>query len=139
MLLIVYSSVRTLSEAKWLVLGWIVVGTVTAGRGLFQYAADVAGARAAHKNFYDYYIADRIRGFMSHWMTFSGQELFVLLLLAAFLMFAPRIRNSLWISVPCAAVVGTALIMSDTRGIWIATVMAGAYLLWRWNKWAAAA
>src|SRR5205823_14946910 len=59
--------------------------------------------------------------------------------LAAVLMCAPRIRNSLWVSLPWAAVVGTALIMSDTRGIWIATVAAGAYLLWRWNKWAAAA
>src|SRR5580700_8644034 len=56
MLLIVYSSIRTISESKWLVLAWIGVGTFTAGRGLFQYAADVAGARAAHQNFYNFYI-----------------------------------------------------------------------------------
>src|SRR5580700_1649156 len=71
MLLIVYSSVRTAAEAKWLVLVWIGVGTITAGRGLVQYAADVAGARAAHQDFYHFYVADRIRGFMSHWMTSS--------------------------------------------------------------------
>jgi putative inorganic carbon (HCO3(-)) transporter len=139
MLLIVYSSVRTFAEAKWLILAWIGVGTITAGRGLFQYAADVAGARAAHQNFYNFYIADRIRGFMSHWMTFSGQELFVLLLMAAFVLFAPDLKRWRWVWLPCLAVVGTALILSNTRTIWVAAVVAGFYLLWEWRKWAAAA
>jgi O-antigen ligase len=139
MLLIVYSSVRTVAEAKWLVLAWIGVGTVTAGRGLFQFAADVAGARAAHTDFYNFYIADRIRGFMSHWMTFSGQELYILLLVAAFLLFAPDIRKWRWLWVPCALVVGISLILSDTRSVWIAAIVAGFYLLWEWKKWTAMA
>ena len=139
MLLIVYSSVRTLSEARWLTLAWIAVGTFTAGRGLVQYAGDVAGAKAAHVNFYNFYIAARISGFMSHWMTFSGQELFVLLLVAAFLLFAPDVKKWSWIWLPCAAVVGIALILSDTRSVWIAAVVAGFYLLWEWQKWAALA
>jgi putative inorganic carbon (HCO3(-)) transporter len=139
MLLIVYSSVRTMAEAKWLVLAWIGVGTITAGRGLFQFAADVAGARAAHADFYHFYIADRIRGFMSHWMTFSGQELYILLLVAAFLLFAPDIRKWRWLWVPCGLVVGISLILSDTRSIWIAAVVAAFYLLWEWRKWAALA
>jgi len=139
MLLIVYSSIRTLAEAKWLVLTWIGVGTITAGRGLVQFAADVAGARAAHRDFYNFYIADRIRGFMSHWMTFSGQELYILLLVAAFLLFAPDIRKWRWLWVPCGLVVGISLILSDTRSIWIAAIVAGFYLLWEWRKWAAMA
>src|SRR5579863_228603 len=139
MLLIVYSSVRTIAEARWLVLAWIGVGTITAGRGLVQYAADVAGARAAHTDFYHFYIGDRIRGFMSHWMTFSGQELFILLLVAAFLLFAPDIRRWRWLWLPCAAVVGISLILSDTRSIWFAAIAAGFYLLWQWRKWAALA
>jgi len=139
MLLIVYSAVRTVAEARWLILAWIGVGSVTAGRGLVQFAADVAGARAAHVNFYQFYIADRIRGFMSHWMTFSGQELYVLLLVAAFLLFAPDVKKRLWIGLPCAAVVGLALVLSDTRSIWIAAVVAGFYLLWAWRTWAALA
>lgn len=138
-LLIVYSAIRTIAEAKWLVMAWIGVGTITAGRGLVQYAADVAGARAAHTDFYHFYIADRIRGFMSHWMTFSGQELFILLLVAAFLLFAPDIKTWRWLWVPCAAVVGGSLILSDTRSVWIAALAAGIYLLWEWRKWAAAA
>jgi O-antigen ligase len=138
MLLIVYSSIRTTAEARWLVLAWIAVGTVTAGRGLFQYAADISGARAAHSDFYHFYIADRIRGFMSHWMTFSGQELFVLLLVAAFLLFAPNMGKWRWLWLPCAAVVGIALLLSDTRSVWVAALLAGFYLVWEWKKWAAA-
>ncbi|HWF10252.1 MAG TPA: O-antigen ligase family protein [Bryobacteraceae bacterium] len=135
MLLIVYSSVRTLGEARWLIFTWIGVGSITAARGLFQYAADVAGARAAHEIFYNYYIADRIRGFMSHWMTFSGEELFVLLLAAAFLFFAPDVRKWRWVAAVCACVIGLALILSDTRSIWLAALAAGVYLLWEWRKW----
>jgi O-antigen ligase len=138
-LLIVYSAVRTLSEAKWLALGWIAVGTFTAGKGLAQFAHDVAGARAAHRDFYTYYIADRISGFMSHWMTFSGEQLFVLLLATAFLLFAPTIRKWSWLCFVCATVVLLALVLSDTRGIWAAAVVAGFYLLWEWRKWAALA
>ncbi len=139
MLLIVYSAVRTAGEARWLMLAWIGVGTFTAGRGLVQFARDVAGARAAHEDFYLYYVADRIRGFMSHWMTFSGQELFVLLLAVAFLLFAPDVKRWLWLGLPCVAVVGIALVLSETRTVWVAALVAGFYLLWEWRKWAAVA
>ena len=138
-LLIVYSSVRTLSEAKWVVVGWIAVGTFTAGKGVFQFVHDVAGARAAHRDFYNYYIADRITGFMSHWMTFSGQELFILLLVIALLLFAPDVRRWKWICIPCIGVVGMALALSLTRSAQIAAIVAGFYLLWEWKRWAAAA
>jgi O-antigen ligase len=144
MLLIVYSSIRTFGEAKWLLAAWIVVGTATAGRGLAQFAGDMArfqasGGGAAHVDFYHFYIADRIRGFMSHWMTFSGQELFVLLLAAACLLFGPNVKKRLWILLPCAGAIGVALVLSQTRSIWIAAVAAGFYLLWEWNKRAAMA
>ncbi|MES1258604.1 MAG: O-antigen ligase family protein [Acidobacteriota bacterium] len=138
-LLIVFSNVRSLAAAKWLTFGWMAVGTFTAGRGLVQFARDVAGARAAHQDLYHFYIADRIRGFMSHWMTFSGEELFVLLLLAAFLLFAPDVKKRLWLALPCAGAVGLALILSDTRGVWIAAVLSGFYLLWCWQRRAALA
>lgn len=139
MLLLIYSSFRTIAQAKWLVLAWIGVGTITAGRGLFQFAADVAGAKAAHEDFYHFYIADRIKGFMSHWMTFSGQELYILLLVAAFILFAPDLKKMLWIWLPCALVVGIALVLGLTRSMWMAAVVAGFYLLWEFNKKAAIA
>jgi O-antigen ligase len=76
---------------------------------------------------------------MSHWMTFSGQELFVLLLAAAFLLFASNVKKWLWVGLPCAIAVGIALLLSDTRSVWIAALAAGFYLLWEWRKWAAMA
>jgi O-antigen ligase len=137
-LLIVFSAVTKVKEARLLALLWMAVGTVTAGRGLYQFLRDMARAQASGRDFYHEYIADRIRGFMSHWMTFSGQELFILLLLVAFLLFAPGIKRQLWIAVPCAVIVLTALVLSNTRSVWLAALVGGIYLLWSWRKWAVA-
>lgn len=136
-LLIVYSVVRTSGEAILLLAGWMLAGSLTAARGLIQYARDVAGAAAAHENFYQYYVADRIRGFMSHWMTFSGQELFVLLFALSMVLFAPGLRRRGWLAVPCLLLTGTALLLSDTRSVWIAAIAGGFYLLWNRDKRAA--
>lgn len=133
MMLIVFSAVRTTLEAKWLALLWVSIGTVTAGRGLVQFVGKVAGAKEAGVDFYHFYIADRIRGFMSHWMTFSGQELFILLLLIAFILFSTDVKRRQWLWLPCLGVVGIALVLSDTRSIWIASVVAGGYLVACWN------
>ena len=138
-MLIVFSTVRSLVEAKWLAFAWMGTGTVTAAQGLLQYVRDVAGAQAANQDFYHFYIADRIRGFMSHWMTFSGQELYVLLLLATFLLFGPKGKGWLWFWIPCAGIVALALILSYTRGVTVAAIAASFYLLWCWNRWAALA
>jgi O-antigen ligase len=136
-LLVIYSVIKDLRKARWLTYMWMGIGTFTAGKGLLQLVRDMAAASAAHQDFYSFYIADRIRGFMSHWMTFSGQELFVLLLLVAFVLFGPKDRYRLWIWLPCAAIVGVALVASNTRGTWIAAIVAGTYLLWQWRRWAA--
>ena len=140
-LLVVFSAVRTMREARWLTYLWMGIGTFTAAKGLAQFLRDMAtwAATAGHGDFYHFYIADRIRGFMSHWMTFSGQELFVLLILTAFVFFGPRDKGRLWIWLPCTAIVGIVLIASNTRGVWIAAVAAGFYLLWEWRRWTAAA
>jgi putative inorganic carbon (HCO3(-)) transporter len=140
-LMVVFSNVTSARTARWLTLAWMGVGTITAGRGVFQYTRDVIQWKStdAHTDFYHFYVADRIRGFMSHWMTFSAQEMFVLLLLTAFLLFAPGVKKYLWVLAPCAAVTGLALILSDTRSIWAAAVVAAFYLLWNRNKWGALA
>ena len=139
-LLVVFSAVRTMREARWLTYLWMGIGTFTAGKGLVQFFRDMAtwAATAGHGDFYHFYIADRIRGFMSHWMTFSGQELFVLLLLTSFVLYGPRDKGRLWIWLPCTAIVFIALVASNTRGVWIAAIVAGLYLLWEWRRWSAA-
>jgi O-antigen ligase len=138
-LLVFYSSVRSLAEARWLVYAWAVLGAVTAGRGFYQYIRDITLAREANMDFYHYYISGRISGFMSHWMTFSGQQLFILLLVGAYLLFAPPRHERWWLWLPCGVLVGLALVLSDTRSVWLATLAGGFYLLWRWNVKAALA
>ena len=42
---------------------------------------------------------ERITGFMSHWNTFSGHMMFVVLFVVAFILFAERVRGpAVWIA-----------------------------------------
>jgi len=73
---------------------------------------------------------------MSHWMTFGGQEMFVLLLLTAFLFWSPSARKrGLWFYLLCFATLSAALLLGYTRSIWIAAATAAAYLIWGWKRW----
>jgi O-antigen ligase len=91
------------------------------------------------RDFYTYYVSERITGFMSHWNTFSAQEMFALIMLAAFLFFSPLARRRAWLWIACAALVGMAVLLGETRGVWVATAVAGIYLLWSWRRWLVAA
>ncbi len=135
MLLIVYSTFRELAQIRRLALCWAGVGALVSARGLVQFAEKYGEARFRGQNFYEYYVGERITGFMSHWMTFGGQIMIVLLLLAAFVLFSPMGRRKLlWFSILCAAPISAALLLGFTRSIWIATGAAGLYLLWSWRK-----
>jgi putative inorganic carbon (hco3(-)) transporter len=139
-LLVVFSTLRNIAVLRGLVLAWGGTGALIAGRGLVQFAAKVQEAHQRGINFYDYYApAERMTGFMSHWMTFSGQEMLALLMLSAFLFFAPAPgkRSLVWLL--CGALMSVALLLGFTRSIWLATAVAGAYLLWFVRRWLVAA
>jgi putative inorganic carbon (hco3(-)) transporter len=77
---------------------------------------------------------------MSHWMTFGGQEMIVLLMLGSMLFFAPQSgRRRVWLWVLCGAILGASVLAGFTRSIWLATGIGGVYLLWFWRKWTIAA
>jgi O-antigen ligase len=116
-------------------LAWFAVGSLSAARALVQFGQKVEQSRRLGQHFYDYYVAERITGFMSHWMTFGGQEMIVLLLLAAFLFFSVVRRRWVWLWLACAALISLALVLGFTRSIWIATALAGIYLMWFWKRW----
>ncbi len=139
MLLVVFSTIRDLRTIRWLFLCWTGAGTLTALRGIVQFGHKVAEAHAAGRNFYEYYVGERITGFTSHWMTFGGQEMFALLMTAAFLFFACIARKRAWLWFLCALLMSVALLFGFTRSIWIASACAGIYLLWFWKRWLAAA
>jgi O-antigen ligase len=138
-MLTVFSSVRTLRDIGILTIAWAGVGTYTALLGFSQYAHKWMEAASLHRDFYDFYLNQRITGLLDHWMTFSGQELYLLLMLMAFLLFGPITKKRAWPAALCAILICTALCLSWTRMAVIAAVAAGTYLLWCWRRWAVAA
>jgi len=133
-LLVVFSLLRSLRMVQCLFLTWAGIGGITAIRGCVQFAQKVQEAHRLGRNFYDYYVGDRITGFTSHWNTYSAEEMFAFIMLAALLLFGPRIRRAaLWIF--CGALIALAVVLGETRGIWIAVAVAVLYLCWYWHKW----
>ena len=138
-LLLVYSTFRKVSEIRALTLIWAAVATLSAVRSLVQFGQKYQESEELHRNFYEFYIGQRITGFMSHWMTFGGEEMIVLLLLLALLFFSieRRWKAAGWF---CAVVLGVSLVLGFTRSIFLLGFPVGLlYLLWFWHKWLLAA
>jgi putative inorganic carbon (hco3(-)) transporter len=133
-LLVVFSTLRDMTVIRRLFLCWAGAGTLTALRSLVQFGNKVQEAQAQGRSFYEYYIAERITGFTSHWMTFGGEEMFALLMTTAFLFFACIGRKRAWLWLLCALVMALALLLGFTRSIWLASAGAGIYLLWFWKR-----
>ncbi len=85
--------------------------------------------QSLHSNpdFYTYYAQSRITGFMSHWQTFSGEQMLVLAVLLAFLL-ASSVRP--WWTWAAAALISLSLLLAFTRGVWLGCLAALVYLLW---------
>ena len=134
-LLVVYSTFRKIQEIRAVILIWAGVATLSAVRSLFQFLQKYRDAQQQHQDFYNFYIGARISGFMSHWMTFGGEEMIVLLLLASYLFFsgAPRWKKAGWF---CAIILATSMVLGLTRSIFLLGFPVGLlYLLWFWRKW----
>ncbi len=133
-LLVVFSLVREVAQMRRLVLVWVGVGTVSAAKSLVQFYEKLDQSRMMGQPFYQHYVAERTTGFMSHWMTFGGQMMILLLLLGAFLMFSPHWRRLLWLWLLAGGTIGMALLLGFTRGIWLASAVAALYLVWHWKR-----
>jgi putative inorganic carbon (HCO3(-)) transporter len=137
-LIVVFSLLRSEQMLRWLFLSWAGIGALTAVRGFVQFAGKVSEAHRLGRNFYEFYVGERITGFTSHWNTYSAEEMFALLMLCAFLFFAPAAPR-LFIWIVCGVLIALAILLGETRGIWIATAAAGLYLTWFWKRWMAIA
>lgn len=126
------TALRRPFEAARLWLAAIAAATVSALWALAQFVLKYNAAREAGRDFYTAYIADRITGFMSHWMTFGGHMMIFLLGALAFLLFAPHARVKTWVWA-AAAILFAALVLNLTRGIWIGTFVGAAYLVRAWR------
>lgn len=133
-LLVVFSLLRDIQWIRWVFLVWGGFGAITATLGAIQFAAKVRQAHLLGQTFYDYYVARRITGFTSHWNTYSAEQMFALIMLSAFVLFASGGRRRWWLSAIAAGLMALALCLAETRGVWIAAAVAGLYLLWSWNR-----
>jgi len=132
-LLVVFSLVRTMRMVRWLFLSWAGIAAIAAIRGGVQFGAKVGQAHRLGVNFYEFYVGERITGFTSHWNTYSAEEMFALIMLGAFLMFAQDISRRLWVWILCGVLMALAILLGETRGIWIAMAVAVLYLVWSWR------
>ena len=133
-LLAVYSALRNLKLLRWLFLTWAGFGALTAIRGFVQFAGKVREAHELGQGFYNYYVGERITGFTSHWNTYSAELMFAFIMVGALFLFAPRARRT-WVWFLCALLIASAVLLGETRGVWIAVAAAALYLVWFWRRW----
>ena len=105
-LLVAYTLLRETKLARWLVLAWAGCGAASASFGLVQFGIKLYRIHQLHLPFYATYMERRITGFMSHWYTFSVEEMLVLMMLGSFLLFSPTARRHTWLWLGLAVLMG---------------------------------
>ena len=132
--IVMYTAVRHLADVRRLILAWAIVSAASATWGLVQFWQKREEAKALGQNFYLHYIADRMTGFMSHWMTFGGEQMMALTMLIALLVFGVSLNGKARIAfVSCSALIAASIVLGLTRSVWIATAASMFYLLGRWR------
>lgn len=115
--------VRGEGDVRRLVDALIAIGALLAGAGLAQYLSGYGD------------LDRRIRGPLSHYMTFSGLLLICDLLLIASMVFGPRRRRQVW-RWAALALINVALLGSLTRSAWVGLGLTlTLYLLVRSPRW----
>jgi O-antigen ligase len=124
---------------------WLVVAPsllLLAGSALWslvEFAQKWQAAKVAGKDFYLAYVADRTTGFMSHWMTFGGHMLIGFCLAGVLLLFTRRTMTERWGLGGLIALFGVAMLLGQTRSIWLGAFCAAVFLVALWRPWALAA
>lgn len=122
---------RRFSKVYYVLLAWTVAATASGAWGLGQFVWKYLHARKTGEDFYVTYVGHRITGFESHWMTFGALQLSVLSLLLAQRFFSDR--KTPWWVYGSILIISTAILLNETRSIWLATVPAVLYLVWCWR------
>jgi putative inorganic carbon (hco3(-)) transporter len=129
MLFAVFSAIRTLREVRWVMWGIIAGATISALWALRQFVQIYSNTPDLFYHVYSN--GERAKGFMSHWMTFSGITMMALLLVGSLILF-DRVSAAL-----CGAliVLGAGLLVGFQRTMWAGTAVGGIWLLWSRKKW----
>ena len=136
-LFLVTSAVRTISQVRWIAIGWAAAATLSSAWGLKQFVERYHVVGHA-QNFYASYLDVRITGFMGHWMTFSGELMMALLVIAAMVLLARDRAVKPWL-IAAAVPIGAAFLLTWTRSTWLGAFCGLVYLVWFWRRGAVAA
>lgn len=131
MLLLICSTFQQLSQIRLLFLGWTAVALISGVASLVQFLGRREEATRLQALNYDYVVDGRTTGLSSHWLTFGGEEMIVLILVVAFLLFAPAPgwKRWGWIGV---AFLWTALVLNLSRSVFLLGLPVGVlYLCWK--------
>jgi putative inorganic carbon (HCO3(-)) transporter len=134
MLFLVVSAIRTMRQVRWIALGWALAASLSAAVAVNQFYNKYEDAKDAHVDFYMAYIASRISGFMSHWMTFSGHMMMALMVVGALVFFSTNRKWVGWL-VAAGGLIGVGLVLAETRSMWFGAAVGATYLLWFWKRW----
>ncbi len=143
---VVATACGTVRRARAVLMAMAAAGTLSALWSFVQFGRRMAEAAAAREDFYTYYTPRRTTGFMSHWMTFSGELVVVLGIVLAFALWANRARPgggwwalpfaNRWAALALAGVAAVALVLNQTRSIWLAAAVVVVYLVAAWQpRW----
>lgn len=123
LLLIVPILARGCDKIAWIYRAVFALGAVSAVAGLAQFISN------PHRE-----ATNRIKGFMSIWMTYSGLLMLVLVALAAYLVFFGYKKHP-W-AIPLGLILGAALYLSQTRSALLgAAAGMAAVLLLKRPRW----
>ncbi|MBI4480115.1 MAG: O-antigen ligase family protein [Acidobacteria bacterium] len=133
-LLVVVNGFQNQSQIWRTVEGVLFAGAAAAIYGLGQFAADYLALQRQGLGFYENYVVHQITGFMSHWMTYAGQLMIVLVLLLAIVLLATDsgLKSWRWLGV---VLLSLALLGAFTRGVWLGTLAGTTYLVARYRLW----
>lgn len=129
----------SLRSSVWLLRtlgGILAAATLSSVWSFVQFGRRVVEARELGVDFYSHYVGQRTTGFMSHWMTFSGEMLVGLVIAISFVFFSARPTRERILAAVAAALLAIALLLNQTRSIWVASVVCALYLVAVWRpKW----
>lgn len=113
----------------------LVAATASALWSFVEYYQKWAAAQAAGQDFYLAYVASRITGFMSHWMTFGAHMMLGFSLAGATLLFT---RQTRWRQAGLVVLLGVftvAILLGQTRSIYLGVGVCAAVLMGCWKPW----
>jgi putative inorganic carbon (hco3(-)) transporter len=133
----VFTTFTKPKQIRSLVVAWSGIGFLSAVAGILQYVHRYHLALEQYAYDYGFFLDGRITGFASHWMTFGGEQMIVLLLLLSYLLFAAQ-GSWRWLGYLCLIGLWASIVLGLTRSIFLLGMPVGAfYLLWRWKRWVA--